>query len=194
MYDARFSGPGRTKVQSRKLFYPRGRDQMIGQFLRFGVVGAAGFLWDWGTVQTLRPLVGLTAATLLAYFVAATANWVLNRLWTFRNVTQRGHLVLQWLRFLLANSLGFLLNRGTVYTLYLTVPLCSARPELALAAGALAGMFANFNLSRKLVFRAKAPETPLELARMAVELPGDPITAATTDHPDEGRPSSGSDR
>ncbi|AOX18156.1 GtrA family protein [Kozakia baliensis] len=141
----------------------------MGQFLRFAVVGGMGFAWDTGTVYLLRPALGLTMAILLAYFVAATINWVFNRLWTFRNVAQRGHLFLQWLHFLAANSLGFFLNRGTVYALCLSIPFCARYPVVPLAAGALAGMFANFNLSRRLVFRAKVPETPLELAQMTVE-------------------------
>lgn len=84
------------------------------------------------------------------------------------------HPILQWLRFLAANSFGFLLNRGTVYTLCFTVPFCAQHVALPLAAGSLMGLLANFNLSRKLVFRAKVPETPLELAKMTVDLNVDP--------------------
>jgi len=157
---------------------------MIGQFLRFGIVGALGFLWDLGTVTALTPLIGLSMATLAAYFVAATANWIVNRLWTFRNVAARGHLILQWLHFLLANSFGFLLNRGTVYALYYFAPISREYPAIALAAGALAGMSANFSLSRRLVFRAKVPETPLELAQMAVDIPGTPISSPTEHDPE----------
>jgi len=32
-------------------------------------------------------------------------------------------------------------------------PVCAENPVLAVAAGSLAGMFANFSLSRRLVFR-----------------------------------------
>lgn len=143
----------------------------ILRFFKFGTVGALGFLWDSGTVYGLRPFIGLSAATLIAYFVAATLNWLLNRIWTFKGAICHEHPILQWIRFLLANSCGFLLNRGTVYTLFYTVPLCVKQPVIALAAGALAGMFANFNLSQKLVFREKAPQTPIELIELAVELP-----------------------
>lgn len=140
------------------------------RFFKFGTVGALGFLWDSGTVYGLRPFIGLTAATLIAYFVAATLNWILNRFWTFKGAVCPDHPILQWLRFLLANSCGFLLNRGTVYTLFYTVPLCVKQPVIALAAGAFAGMFANFNLSQKLVFREKAPKNTIELLDLAVEL------------------------
>lgn len=145
------------------------------RFFKFGVVGSLGFLWDAGTVYGLRPFIGLTAATLVAYFVAATLNWILNRLWTFRGQGFHDHPVLQWLRFLSANSLGFFLNRGTVYTLFYAFPLCRQYPVFALALGSFAGLFANFNLSNKVVFREKPPTSALELAEMTVELtPTDP--------------------
>ncbi|GBQ67484.1 hypothetical protein AA103196_1696 [Ameyamaea chiangmaiensis NBRC 103196] len=129
----------------------------LAQFFRFGCVGALGFVWDAGTVYLLRPVVGLMTATFVAYFVAASLNWLANRLWTFRHVASDAGLLRQWLHFLGANTVGFLLNRSAVYTLFLTVPLCVAYPPLALAVGALTGMFANFSLSRRLVFRVKRP-------------------------------------
>jgi len=125
------------------------------QFIRFGCVGGLGFVWDAGTVYALRPLCGLTLATLVAYFVAASLNWVVNRVWTFRHGAHDGSLLHQWLRFLGTNMVGFALNRSAVYTLFLTVPLCVRYPVLALAVGALTGMFANFTLSRRLVFKVK---------------------------------------
>lgn len=141
------------------------------RFFKFCVVGCLGFVWDTGSVYALRPVIGLTAATLAAYFIAATLNWILNSLWTFRGVGHHEHPVLQWLRFLSANSLGFFLNRGTVYTLFYLFPLCVHYPILALACGCFAGLFANFNLTQKLVFREKPPASALELAEMTVQLP-----------------------
>ncbi|WP_025886014.1 GtrA family protein [Asaia prunellae] len=161
-------------MQKKKIFYPRAPQQLLRQFMRFGVIGAMGLVWDILLVTVLRPYIGLTAATLLSYFAVASLNWLLNQLWTFRNVAHRDHPILQWLRFLAANSFGFLLNRGTVYTLCFTVPFCAQHVALPLAAGSLMGLLANFNLSRKLVFRAKVPETPLELAKMTVDLNVDP--------------------
>ncbi|MCX2559981.1 GtrA family protein [Acetobacter farinalis] len=152
----------------------------MARLLKFGIVGSLGLVWDSATVYALRPLLGLTVATLVAYFVAATLNWALNRLWTFKGAGAHDHPVLQWLRFLLANSFGFLLNRGTVYTLFYTVPLCVTYPVLALAAGSLAGLFANFNLSQKMVFREKPPASVLELAEDAVSFPSSPKNPTKT--------------
>ncbi|QEO16549.1 GtrA family protein [Acetobacter vaccinii] len=137
------------------------RWRQLEQFLKFGVVGSLGLVCDIASVYALRPLLGLDLATLAAYFIAATFNWVLNRLWTFHGLGLHHHPIMQWLRFLSANSLGFCLNRGTVYALFFFVPLCVHHPALALAAGALAGMLANFNISRAMVFRNHpgAPQT-----------------------------------
>lgn len=123
------------------------------QFLKFGTVGAFGFLWDTSTVYALRPFIGFVAATFVAYFVAATMNWILNRLWTFQGRGSQDGLLRQWLNFLGANGFGFVLNRSTVFALAWSIPFCLAYPVVALAAGSLAGMCANFTLSRRLVFR-----------------------------------------
>jgi putative flippase GtrA len=58
-------------------------------FIRFGIVGTLGFCWDTATVYALRHLVGLYVAGTAGFLVAATANWLLNRLWTFRHQTHQ---------------------------------------------------------------------------------------------------------
>ena len=125
---------------------------MLRQFLRFGSVGFAGFLADNAIVYGLRNLIGLTAAALLSYLLAATLTWALNRIWTFRGAGS-GPLHRQWLAFLAANAMGFALNRGTFFALVALSPLCAANPVLPLLAGTLAGMLVNFHLSRRLVFK-----------------------------------------
>ena len=122
------------------------------QFMMFGTVGAVGFLFDTATVYSLRHLLGLYGAGVVAYVVAASVNWLLNRLWTFRD-RRHGRMHQQWLRFLVANLGGFALNRGTYVLLVMAVALCAEQPVLAVAAGAMVGMGLNFALSRALVFR-----------------------------------------
>jgi putative flippase GtrA len=125
---------------------------MLGQFLRFGTVGAFGFLVDTATVYATRGTLGLYGAGVLAFLVAATANWGLNRVWTFRGLGS-GALHRQWAMFLAANSVGFVLNRGAYFMLVTFSVLCAANPVIAVGAGSITGMFANFTLSRRLVFR-----------------------------------------
>ncbi|WP_244182361.1 GtrA family protein [Gluconacetobacter entanii] len=124
----------------------------VFQFLRFGIVGVMGLGWDTATVYALRPLIGLSGAALSAYFVAASANWLCNRLWTFRSHAGRQHALRQWARFMVGNSAGFCLNRGCVLVLFHLSVTCRIHPVFALVAGALSGMAANFHISRRHVF------------------------------------------
>ena len=128
------------------------RIHMIVQFAMFGTVGLAGLVVDTATVYALRHRLGLYGAGLVSYCVAATTTWLLNRNWTVRG-RGGGPAHRQWMRFLLANLAGFVLNRGTYAALVTFVPLCADEPVFAVAAGAIVGMFLNFSLSRTMVFR-----------------------------------------
>jgi putative flippase GtrA len=128
------------------------RRMMLAQFIRFGSVGVIGFVIDTATVYALRHALGLYGAGAVAYVVAASGNWLLNRVWTFRGQGS-GPAHRQWARFMLANLAGFVLNRGTYAILVTFVAAAAQQPVIATAAGAVAGMFVNFSLSRRLVFR-----------------------------------------
>ncbi len=121
-------------------------------FIRFGIVGAAGFVANVATLYCVRWLLGLYAGGLLAWLVAATVTWWLNRAWTFsgRN-SMRAHR--QWALFLGANSLGFVLYYGTYVSLLVYSPFFARFPVAAVFGGMLAGLVANFTLSRAVVFR-----------------------------------------
>ncbi len=125
---------------------------LLAQFLRFGTVGGLGFIVDNAVVYGLRGSVGLNWAGALAFPAAATVTWAVNRIWTFRGQGS-GSAGAQWLRFLAVNSVGFVLNRGTFFILVATSTLCVDYPVLATGAGTAAGMFVNFGLSRKIVFK-----------------------------------------
>ncbi len=132
----------------------------LQEFARFGAVGAVGAVVDIATVYATMAALGLYAAGLAAYLAAVTTNWALNRAWTFAG-RGSGSLVRQWALFVAANGVGFVLNRGTFALLVFLVPFCARHPVAAILAGVAAGMFANFNLSRSLVFRPPArPSKP----------------------------------
>jgi hypothetical protein len=71
--------------------------------------------------------------------------------------------LVQFLMFGTVGAVGFVADTATVYSLRHSlglyavlvtfVPLCAAEPVWAVAAGAVAGMFLNFSLSRSMVFR-----------------------------------------
>ncbi len=120
-------------------------------FIRFAAVGTIGFCWDTGTVYALREHTGLYIAGTFGFLVAATANWGMNRLWTFRHQKHAAPHV-QWAKFLIANSIGFAFNRGTFFVLISISTLCHNQPVLPIIAGSIAGMFFNYFLSKRFVF------------------------------------------
>jgi putative flippase GtrA len=126
---------------------------LIHQFARFGVAGAIGFLFDTATVYSLRSAVGLYIAGLIGFFVAASVTWSINRSWAFRDQGRTRRVHHQWLLFVTVNFVGFVLNRGTYALLITVIALFHDYPVLALACGAGAGMFVNFFLARRIVFR-----------------------------------------
>ncbi len=121
-------------------------------FFRFTVVGTLGFCWDTATVYTVKLFANLYVAGAAGFLVAATANWLLNRIWTFRHQTHdAAHR--QWVRFMLANSVGFIFNRGVFFILITVSPLCHRMPVLPIIAGSFAGLAFNYFLSKRFVFR-----------------------------------------
>lgn len=128
---------------------------VLMEFLRFGVVGTIGFVVDTAVLYAGLALgLGLYGGRAVSYLVAATTTWALNRLWTFRGRGD-GPVHQQWALFLLVNLVGFAMNYGTYAALIAFVPLVAAHPVLGVAAGAIAGMFGNFVLTRQLVFHVK---------------------------------------
>lgn len=132
--------------------YAAARSGVSPQFLRFGMIGTFGFVVDTSTVYALRHATGLYAAGTAGFLLAASANWALNRLWTFRqHAHEAAHR--QWLKFLAANLVGFVFNRGTFFTLITVSALCRAQPVLPIIAGSFAGLLFNYYLSKKFVFQ-----------------------------------------
>jgi len=82
------------------------------QLAKFGAVGASGYVVNLAVYALLLKqahLHYLLAAT-GSFLVAATNNYVWNRLWTFRH--QRGHVAYQGLRFLIVAAVAYLCNLG----------------------------------------------------------------------------------
>ncbi len=130
-----------------------GRAALAQEFLRFGVVGGIGFVVDTAVLYGALALgAGLYLGRAISYLTAATTTWALNRAWTFRG-RGSGPAGQQWALFVVVNLGGFVLNYGTYAALVTYVPLAAAHPVLGVAAGSIAGMFSNFFLSRRLVFR-----------------------------------------
>jgi putative flippase GtrA len=129
---------------------------MASEFLRFGLVGVAGFVVDAG-VLTLALALGLGPwlGRVLSYVAAASATFAMNRAWTFRTADQ-AQPARQWALFLTVNLSGFVCNYATYAALITLVPMVAANPVLGVAAGSVAGLAGNFLLARRFVFGRSA--------------------------------------
>ena len=124
------------------------------QFMKFGTVGAAGFVVDTVLVYLGIYALGLERITAgyAAYPLTVTFTWFGNRIFTFREAS-RERVGEQWSKFLIVCLVGLAFNRGTYSLLVTTVPFAYEYPVIALFGGTLVGMFFNFFLSRRLVFK-----------------------------------------
>jgi putative flippase GtrA len=131
------------------------------QFLKFCVVGGIGFVVDTGTLSILMRAFGAdpVKGRLISQFVfGMTTTFFLNRSLTFRD--KRGDSILvQYLRFALANGIGNLLNFGTHAVLVDNVAFFQRIPEMGIVAGTAVGMMFNFAGSKYFVFRQAAPRS-----------------------------------
>lgn len=128
------------------------------QFLRFALVGAAGFPVDEGVLALMHSVLGLDplAARVISIMTAMTFTWWGNRTLTFRAEAATGSaaIVREWLRFVGANGLGALINYGTFAALLRFAPAPLDNAYMATAIGVGVGLVFNFTLSRLYVFRA----------------------------------------
>jgi putative flippase GtrA len=129
------------------------------RILRFGVVGAAGFVVDETVLTVGHYLIGLDpyVARAISILCAMTFTWWGNRTLTFAEHAAEGAggILREWLKFMLANAVGAAANYAT-YTLcvgYAPVPL--SNPLVAVVIGVGVGMVFNFTLSQRFVFRAR---------------------------------------
>ena len=122
-------------------------------FLRFCLVGGLGFVIDAGALALLVYGLGADpmAARALSFLVAATATWATHRRFTFRVAARPSGL--EWLRFVLANGAGGLLNLGVYSALLLGAPPPLGLPLPAVVVASAVAVVFNYTASRRLVFR-----------------------------------------
>jgi len=124
---------------------------LLQQLGRFSVVGGAAFLVNALLVELLARFADPFQAQLIAFPAAATVAWWLNRRYTFGPSGQSLHR--EWARYLLANGIGALINNATYLAMVCSLPFAYNQPSLAVAAGSLTALAANFLLPRHLVFK-----------------------------------------
>lgn len=120
-------------------------------FLRFCVVGVAGFLIDASALYAAAPLLGWYAARVLSFLAAATGTWWLNRHYTFATESNMGAKAKwrQYLGYLHLMMLGGIVNY-LVYAATIVSVKVSAAPIMGVALGSCAGLLVNFLSARSL--------------------------------------------
>ncbi len=121
------------------------------QFFRFVIVGVIVFIINAVSVELMSAQVGPIYAQLVAFPMAATIAWWLNRRYTF-GCSARSRRQ-EWIRYIASNSIGWVVSNGVYFLLVLQSPLFYHHPFIAVAAGSVAGMFFNFYASKYFVFK-----------------------------------------
>jgi putative flippase GtrA len=129
-------------------------------FVRFGLVGAAGFVVDETVLTVAHYLLGLGpySARVVSIFCAMTFTWWGNRNLTFAEHAADGGFAAvarEWFKFVLANAVGALVNYGAYSLLVGFAPRPLGNPLLATAIGVGVGLVFNFTLSKRFVFQAR---------------------------------------
>ena len=122
---------------------------------RFCLVGASGVLVNLAVFQAgLMIGVPLLPASALAFVVAASSNFFLNRAWTFGGAPSLEGTTARWARFLGASLIGLGANLSVLYALTGWFGVWNILGQLA---GIAAGTLLNFWLSRSWVFSSAKP-------------------------------------
>jgi putative flippase GtrA len=128
------------------------------RFLRFGAVGAVGFLVDEAVLTLLHYALHLDPyiARAISIFCAMTFTWWGNRTLTFKAhaASGAGEIAREWFKFILANAIGAVVNYATYSLCLRFAPPPLNNPLLATAIGVAVGMAFNFTLSKRFVFKA----------------------------------------
>lgn len=137
---------------------PSNTKHSIRQMLLFAGAGAAGFVAD---VLVLYAAIALGSGYYLgravSFTCAATVTWLINRKYTFDAAPSRS-LVGEWTKYVLAMIGGGIINYSCYAVVVFYMP---GRPLSGFAgvfAGSLAGMFANYFVSKNVIFKPKVSE------------------------------------
>lgn len=87
----------------------------ILKFVRFGMVGALGFVIDFSVTWVMLSIFGLFeyVANAIGFTVAASSNYALNRHWTWRS--KNPNVRIEFLKFLMVSLAGLGINSFVIF-------------------------------------------------------------------------------
>ena len=90
---------------------------LITKFLKFCIVGASGMLIDFGITWLLKERIKVNkyVANSTGFILAATSNYILNRIWTFQSHDPQ--IAAQYFSFIIISLVGLGINNLVIYVL-----------------------------------------------------------------------------
>jgi len=124
----------------------------LKQFFRFCLVGALGFVTDFGVLYAVVKGLGLgpTSGRIVSFLVAATVTWKVNRHFTF--VKQDAGSVREWLQYLTFTGVGGFINVAVYQTWLWFTDHSTLNLFLGVVAGSAVALMFNFVISKRAVF------------------------------------------
>lgn len=90
---------------------------LLIKFMRFCLVGFTGLIIDFGTTWLLKEKVRINKyiANSTGFILAATSNYILNRIWTFHS--ENRHIFTEYSLFILISLAGLAINNFVIFLL-----------------------------------------------------------------------------
>lgn len=137
----------------RSGFAPLAARRGVRQFVKFGIVGASGFLVNLAAFTLLQRVVPnhdrplqYSAIYSLAFLAGGVSNYYLNRVWTFRST---GHAVREGMQFLSVSVIALAVGLGVSAL----VSPWLGRGHKTWFVATVAGIFINFFLNKYWTFK-----------------------------------------
>ncbi len=88
---------------------------LIFKFVKFGIVGASGMVVHLCVLYLCRDVLGINTfiSNTLGFIVAATTNYILNRIWTFRSHDKQ--VGMEYMKFIIVSLIGLGINNGALW-------------------------------------------------------------------------------
>ncbi|MCL5258407.1 MAG: GtrA family protein [Firmicutes bacterium] len=127
------------------------RRRGVRQFVKFGIVGASGFVVNLIFFTILQRLTALPLLldNSVGFMAGGVSNYFLNRLWTFRST---GHAAKEGAQFLAVSFVSLLVSDGVFYLLDRSHPLHQHHHTVWFLA-TLSSIFVNFFLNKYWTFK-----------------------------------------
>lgn len=136
----------------------------IGEFLRFGVVGVAATLLQWGIYALMANALGIyyLLSSIVGFLISTVVNYLLSKIWVFQ-VKQKSTAAREFMLFLLTSLIALAINTAVLWlcvdVLFQANPFAGFSDQLLNMAGQVAAtavvLVWNYLIRKFWVFRQK---------------------------------------